>query len=67
MENYDAVLNIYWDPNENMFYDPCGIRIRNIFALVTPNDIFLFRQNPGYCSFPCRNDRRILCEISIEE
>jgi hypothetical protein len=35
--------------------------------VITPNDIFLFRQNPGYCSFPHRSDKHILCEIITEE
>lgn len=64
---YLQVLYIYWSEKENIFYDTQGIQIPNIFDMVTPNDIFLFRQDPGYCTFPYRHNNLILCEILTDE
>jgi len=66
VENYDVILYIYYDAKENIFYDD-GVEFFNIFDAVTPNDIFLFRHDPGYCTFPHRSEPRILCEIITEE
>ena len=60
---YDGILQFFYDSEENIFYDQCGIRVVNIFEVLTPNDIFLFKQDPGYNAFPHRDDHRILCEI----
>lgn len=64
---YDGILYFSYDSEENMFYDQCGIRVTNIFEVITPNNLFLFRQDPGYCIFPHRDDNRILCEILTDE
>jgi len=60
---YDGVLQFFYDSEENIFYDQCGIRVVNIFGALTPNDIFLFKQDPGYNIFRHREDPRIICEI----
>ena len=64
---YAFVLYIRWDEKENVFYDTCGFMIGNIFEMITPNDVYLFRQDHGNCSFPHREDRNVLCEIIIED
>ena len=64
---YDAVLYIRWEENENLFYDECGFRINNVFEMITPNDLYLFRHDCNQRCFPYKKDKRILCEIIIEE
>jgi hypothetical protein len=65
--NYDEVLYLSFNSDENIFYDECGKRIANIFELITPNNLFLFRQNPRYCLFPYIEDSHILCKILTNE
>jgi len=60
---YDGVLQFFYDSEENIFYDQCGQIVINIFEVLTPNDIFLFKQDPGYNVFSHRDNNRILCEI----
>lgn len=60
---YDGILELYYDSEENLFYDQCGIRVRDIFEVLTPNDIFLFKRNPKCNVFLHRKYPRILCEI----
>jgi len=61
--DYDGILQLFYDPEENIFYDQCGIRIINIFEVLTPNDLFLFKQNQEYNIFYHRDNSRIICEI----
>ena len=67
MRLYDDILLIRWDDETGVFHDVYGCRIDNIFELVSPNDLYLFRRDHGCCIFPHRNIRRIGCEIFIEE
>jgi hypothetical protein len=62
---WDSLLQFFYDSEENAFYvcDQFGKRVINIFKALTPNDILLFKQDPGYNVFPHRDNRRILCEI----
>jgi hypothetical protein len=66
-DSYGAILFIRYDPEENVFYDECGFRIRNIFEMITPNDLVLYRANHDYCCFPCRYSRNILCWIGADD
>lgn len=63
----DGILYFTYDPEENTFYDQCGIHMANIFEVLTPNDIFLFKRDHGYCIFPHRDDPHIWCEILMDE
>jgi len=63
---YDAILYIYWDSVENIFYDHCGFEMVNVLDVATPNDIFLFRER-GFRTFHHRDNRRILCEILTDD
>ena len=58
---------ISFDSQTNTFWDANGQRIENNFTILTPNDIFLFRQDPGYCIFPHRKLKSVTCEIFTEE
>lgn len=63
----DALMIVIWNETENAFYDECGQHIENIYELITPDNIFLFRHNHGNCLFPMVDDRWILIEIIVEE
>lgn len=62
---YDGILELYYDSEENVFCDQCGIKVRDILEILTPNDIFLFKRNSKNNIFPHRRYPRILCEISL--
>lgn len=64
---YDAMLYLMFFPSENIFLDDCGMQIQNIFKMITPNDLYLYRQDPGYNIFPCRFDPHIGVEIIDNE
>ena len=61
----DFVLFISYDVAYNQFFDECGNIIQNIFEVVTPNDIFLFRRNHDNCMFPYRYDKKVMCIFTL--
>lgn len=62
------ILYLYYDSSENTFYDECGQRIDNIFELIRPKDLYLFRNDPGNTLFPYIHEKGIWCEIvDLEE
>ena len=63
---FNALIFVYWDEDQNVFYDQSDEYV-NIFELITPHDLYLFRHDHGCCMFPCRLDNNLLCEIVIEE
>ena len=64
---YHGILYFDFDPGENVFYDKDGLMVDSILEFITPNDLYLFRQDPGCCIFECRYDRMILIELTIDE
>lgn len=61
---YDAILYLTYEPEENTFYDECGFRIVNIFEIISPNDLLLFRHDSHNCCFLKRDEYDILVVIS---
>lgn len=61
--NSPPVLQIFYFEEENFFTDEDGQVIENIFEFITPNDLYLFRGDPGNCIFPRRDISGELCEI----
>lgn len=57
------VYKVFHDKIENIFLDECGKELINIFELITPNDLYLYTEDPGYTIFPHRDDPGLLCEI----
>lgn len=62
-----GIYTIFWDVNENKYYDPCGKLILNIHEYVTPNDIFLFHNHPDIDTFTLIGERNMLCRIIVSE
>jgi hypothetical protein len=60
MENVTYIL--YYEV-DNIFTDMDGNIIYNIFDMITPNDLLLFRDDPGNNSFCMKSDRDKICEI----
>jgi hypothetical protein len=64
---YHAILTVFYNPIENIFYDQCGIRIINIFEIITPNDLFLFKHDNNNCYFRMKDEPYIICEIMVDD
>ena len=60
---YDALIFVYLDMMDNVFYDHNENLIENIYELITPNDLYLYYDDPGNCMFPYRKNPRVLVEI----
>ena len=62
------ILYFELDTDENVFYDENGERVDSILEFITTNDLYLFRQDPGYyCIFEYRHDKSVLIELYVEE
>lgn len=59
----DYTLYLYYYEQQNVFTDIDGIVIYNIFEIITPNDLFLFRHDSGFNYFPFVGDKEWLVEI----
>jgi len=63
---HDEVMYIEFDPKENCFYNSCGMQIIDIFDMITPNDLLLFRSDPfKHSYFQHRNQPQTLCKLYI--
>ena len=56
------VLYIYWDPDENVFVDEDGLWVIPT-DLITPNDLYLWRQDHDFNLFPMRGSEDVAVQI----
>jgi len=42
------VYRLYYDPEENVIVDECGFMIFDIFRIISPNVLLVFRARKGY-------------------
>ena len=54
---------LYYYEDDNLFTDDDGHVIYDIFSVITPQDLFLFRHDNGFNVFPMRDHNDVLCEI----
>ena len=64
---YKKIVYIIYSPGLNMFYDLRGKRLSNVFELITPNDLYLYKNDPGITLFPHRSKPNTLCELVTAE
>ena len=57
------VFQLYYYERENVFTDGDGHVVYDIFSMITPQDLFLFRYDHGNNCFPIVGDPDFLCEI----
>ena len=55
---------LYYYKDENHFTDCDGRIIYNIFTMITPQDLYLFRHDHGDNTFRMKGNRNVLCEIT---
>ena len=63
---YNCITVIFYDSYNNTFYDQYRYEIFDIFKMLTPNDIFLFRHNGGDNIFTHRYKRDTMVEILVD-
>lgn len=57
------IFYMYYYEDVNLFTDDDGHVIYDIFTIITPQDLFLFRHDNGFNVFPMRGHDDVLCEI----
>lgn len=60
---YEDVCGVFYDIDNNWFVDEDGFVIYNIFELVSPNDVYLFKDKKDYMLVPCVYDPTYGVEI----
>lgn len=63
----DPVIHIFYDPIQNIYYGMNGKVVKSIHRIVTPNDLLLFKNDPGYCIFPTIKNPHVLCELCVDD
>lgn len=58
-----AVIQIFHDREQNIFFDESGREMVHILQAITPNDLYLYHHDPGRTIFHHREDFDILVEI----
>lgn len=61
--DFDEVFGIFYDADNNWFVDEDGYIIYDLFSIITPNDLFLFRYKQEYMLVPYRADKKMGVEI----
>jgi hypothetical protein len=57
-------IGLFYDVEKNIFLDEDGQVVKNIFELITPNDLYLFRHlEKEYVVFRHRFLKNVVCEI----
>ena len=57
------IFYIFYYENENLFTDDDGHVIYDLFTVITPQDLFLFRHDNGFNTFPMKDHDDVICEI----
>ena len=63
MEEFDEIIQLYYYENDNMFIDEGGFPVFDLFRIITPNDLFLFRHHKEYMLVPHCSIPRVGVEI----
>lgn len=63
MDDERSTFYLYYYENENLFTNERGQIVFNMFELITPNDMFLFRKDDNFNCFPMRNNRDAFIQI----
>lgn len=65
LNHYDLLNSIplYYDSINNVFVDENGYMVWNLFEIITPNDLFLFKKTKEYTIVNHRTIRRTVVEL----
>lgn len=59
----DTVIPIFYFPEDNRFIDVFGEVIYNVFEMITPNDLYLFQNDPDQKEFRHRSIKDAIVQI----
>ena len=62
---FKHVLYLLYYEAQNVFTDDEGQLVLDLYNIITPSDLFLFRKDPGNSTFPMVGNRRVLVEIIV--
>jgi hypothetical protein len=62
----DAV-GLFYDAERNCFVDEDGFVIWSIFEIISPNDLYLFKEKREYFLIPHRNFPELMVELYYPE
>ena len=62
-KEFEDLVGLYYDPRCNHFEDADGDIVFDIFKIISPNDIYLFRQKQDYMMVPHRQRKDIRVEL----
>lgn len=62
----DAV-GLFYDAERNCFVDEDGFVIWSIFEIISPNDLYLFKEKREYFLIPHRNSPDLMVELYYPE
>ena len=63
--NNKLVFYLYYYEDENLFTDDGGHVVYDIYNLITPQDLYMFRNDEKYTCFALKGYRDAICEIII--
>jgi hypothetical protein len=61
--NMKLVFHLYYYEDENIFIDDGGFIVYDLFSIVTPQDLFLFRKDHRFNCFPMVGIPEVMCKI----
>lgn len=61
--NYKIVWHVYYYEKENIFTDDCGQIIYDMLRIITPNELFLFKQDRSFNCFGMKGNKDVIVEI----
>lgn len=62
-EGFSDSIGLFYDADRNVFIDEDGFIIWSIFEIISPNDLFLFKQNREYMLVRHRSIPELLVEL----
>jgi len=63
MYKFDDIIGLWYYPEDNLFIDDNGFPVFDIFRMITPNDLFLFRHDKEYTLLSCSTNPKIGVEL----
>lgn len=62
-DTYQDSIGLFYDEERNVFIDEDGFIVWDLFEIITPNDLFLFKFNKEYMLVKHRTMPEVLVEM----
>ena len=67
MFDENNVIGLFYDAEQNVFIDEDGFVIWSIFEIISPNDLYLFKEKCEYFLIPHRSCPDLMIELYYPE